>query len=166
MSNKERAKIGRPAVPFDDRIIKDELSGCWNWTGVIVRGGYGQYRHAGKMVYAHRFAYEREFGAIPGGLFVCHSCDNPKCCNPAHLFLGNHADNMRDKVSKDRQSRQQGALNPSAKLREKDVLEILEFRELGMPITRLAKAYGVTKQTISQICSGQKWAHIKRSNPT
>ena len=70
--------------------------------GTTINGGYGHISVGGWPVLTHRFAYEQANGPIPGGMSVCHRCDNPPCCNPAHLFLGTHSDNMRDMVAKGR----------------------------------------------------------------
>lgn len=74
---------------------------CWEWRGSRVRG-YGQLKVNGHPLRAHRMAYELVCGAVPDGLMVLHSCDNPKCCNPAHLRAGTAADNYQDAVERGR----------------------------------------------------------------
>lgn len=77
---------------------------CWEWTGAKITDGYGQFRTGrDATILAHRFAYEHQNRvAIMPGIVVCHTCDNPSCVNPEHLFLGTHKDNMRDKMEKGR----------------------------------------------------------------
>ena len=80
---------------------------CWEWTGATHGGGYGKfcYRAAPKVMLqrtAHRISWEMLYGPVPDGLLVCHSCDNPPCVRPNHLFLGTHAANMRDMKQKGR----------------------------------------------------------------
>jgi len=78
----------------------DGDAGCWWWLGGGTTSGHGMFSHNYRSVPAHRFAYALTFGAIPAGLVICHHCDNPRCVNPAHLFLGTYADNMQDKLKK------------------------------------------------------------------
>ena len=96
---------------FWNRIEKAD--GCWPWLGNLTPKGYGYFRWFGRQVYAHRFSYEAHIGPLPADpqIFVCHQCDNPRCVNPAHLFLGDHLANMQDKARKDRA----GALRPKPK---------------------------------------------------
>lgn len=103
-------------IPMSERlysfIAKDGDSGCWNWTGVILKGGYGRIvkRDNGKRVHmpAHRAAYLEWVGPIREGLMVLHGCDNARCVNPEHLRLGTHDDNMADKVARQRCRNQYG----------------------------------------------------------
>lgn len=104
----------------------DRSGECWIWKGSTNRLGYGWFWWNGKNQRAHRVAWELTHGPISDDLFVLHDCDTPECVNPAHLYLGTQADNMRDKVSRDRQTK--GEQVSTAKLKEDDVLEIRERR--------------------------------------
>lgn len=90
------------AERFDDKYIPEPNSGCWLWTGSLNRFGYGKFYARGASWLAHRFSYELRIGPVPEQLHVCHKCDVTQCVNPDHLFLGTHADNMRDKSLKGR----------------------------------------------------------------
>lgn len=82
-----------------DRRGPDE---CWPWTGATQQTGYGRFRVDGRLQGAHRVAYVLTHGHLRPGAHVLHRCDTPGCCNPSHLFLGTHADNMADKEAKGR----------------------------------------------------------------
>jgi hypothetical protein len=88
-------------------------SGCIEWTGHRDPKGYGRFSSQGGEILVHRLAYTMHFGVDPGELHVLHSCDNPSCCNPHHLFLGTNADNMADRLAKGRQARLFGDANPN-----------------------------------------------------
>lgn len=86
---------------FWERVLKTG-SDCWEWQGALQNTGYGVLSVRGSMQYAHRVAYSIQNGGIEEGAIICHRCDNPKCCNPGHLFAGTHKDNTADMYSKGR----------------------------------------------------------------
>ena len=90
------------ACRFWEKVDKKDVHECWNWKASLNSNGYGQINIDRKPVTASRVAYELAFGHIEDGKFVLHKCDNPKCVNPHHLFLGSHADNMSDMAKKGR----------------------------------------------------------------
>ena len=135
---------------------------CWEWTacksngyGRIGRGGKG-----GKMEQAHRVSWEFHNGEIPDGLQVLHTCDNPPCCNPGHLFLGTPAVNAADRDTKGRQADFRGEGNSSARLTEAQVVEIRRRHNAGETQAALGIEYGVANQHVSGIVNGKKWAHV------
>ena len=93
------------------RVLQVPETNCWEWQGVMHHSGYGCFKQAGKFVYSHIASY-RAFNGPTDGKFVCHACDNPKCCHPRHLFLGTHQENMDDMKAKGR------GRNQSSKPRE------------------------------------------------
>ena len=145
-------KRGFTKQDFTDKLQSN--GDCLEWTGALVRG-YGYSRVCGKYWYTHRLALHLE-GVDVTGHHVLHSCDNPKCCNPAHLRLGTNQDNMIDKVSKGRQAR--GEKIHTAKLTQEQVLEIRAIN--GMYQKDIAAQYGVSKDAISKIIGRRTWAHI------
>lgn len=90
---------------FHDSIEPATPDACWRWTGSTDAKGYGRVFHDGKYRAAHRIAFALAYGPIPAGMFVCHRCDNPRCVNPNHLFLGTIQDNTADMVTKGRHAR-------------------------------------------------------------
>lgn len=131
---------------------------CWEWTAKSRVSGYGIFTvRQGRQALAHRFAYEIFHGAPPSpGLVVRHKCDNALCVNPDHLELGTHAENMRDKVLRGRQSR--GEKSPSAKLTEGQVREIRSAPP-GMGRS-MARKFGISESHASMIRNGHAWKHV------
>lgn len=114
--------------------------------------GYTSYYIRGKYTSLHRVVYEMHNGPIPDGLFVCHTCDNPSCCNPSHLFLGTHRENMIDMVSKRRGWNQILSLEDAATIKS---------GTLGLSQNKLAEMYGVSRSTIRNILDGTAWRHVE-----
>ena len=106
-------KVKPPKERLLALVVKDEGTECWNWQGSLSDKN-NPLRHYGKLVIgsrkdgtrktvrAHRYAYQVFIGEVPQELFVCHKCDNPKCINPEHLFLGTRQDNVDDREAKGR----------------------------------------------------------------
>jgi hypothetical protein len=132
---------------------------CWPWPGHVNSYGYGVLWPS---IAAHRAAWELSNGQIPDGLCVCHKCDNPPCCNPNHLFLGTHADNMADMANKGRQPkhrrvRPRPERQVAAKLTDAQVIEIRTSPETGRAA---ATRFNVSTSLVSLIRLGQRWKHL------
>jgi hypothetical protein len=134
--------------------VEVKPSGCHEFTGHIMPNGYGQIHYNGKTHYAHRIAYELAKGPL-NGMYVLHTCDNRKCVNPDHLFLGTFDDNMADMVAKKRQAH--GEKNYHARLSNDQVKKIRS--EVGTH-GEIASRYGVSCSLISQIRSGRIWKYV------
>lgn len=130
--------------------------GCIEWTGSHYPCGYGSFWHEGRVQPAHRVAWVMEHGPIAPGLYVCHHCDNRRCVNVRHLFLGTHLDNMRDMDAKGRRAVLAGTLNPRAKLSEWQVSESRRLRGKVSQQT-LADRFGVSKTAIRYAQIGRNW---------
>ena len=135
---------------------------CWEWKGAKNKDGYGQIQVNGKLIGAHRAAYELYRKPVPAGMSVLHACDNRACANPSHLFLGTHADNMADKLNKGRHVAPKGEAHGCAKLTEADVIAIKKRLAGGRESQEaIAVDYGVSRAAVSKIRTGRKWRHIE-----
>lgn len=148
------------AERFWSRVLKHPYPGCWEWQKITTHNGYGEIWVDGKMLRAHRVSWEMVNGKIPDGIFVLHKCDNPSCVNPSHLFLGTHQDNMDDCARKGRVSILRGENSPASILKKDQVLEIAKLTRRGIGCRIVAMAYGVSRQTVSDIRSGRNWGHL------
>lgn len=137
--------------------VQDDLH-CWEWKAGLRTGGYGQMRYQGKLLGAHKVSYLLHKGRVPDGLVVCHTCDNPKCVNPRHLFLGEPKDNSRDMVEKGRSRK--GESHHNAKLTDAEILAIRELRAKGQSLNEIAKCFQVSKKMVLNIVQGKAWGHV------
>ena len=131
-------------------------NGCWEWVGYFGSGGYGMMSRNGKNQRAHRISYEAYKGAIPKGMVVRHTCDNPACVNPDHLILGSQKDNVADREARNRRV-VNGERIGTSKLTEKDVLEIRASEE---SLDVLARRYNIDRSNVWVIRAGKSWRHI------
>lgn len=92
------------------RYISKHENGCWIYTGEILKNGYGRFHYGGKRHLAHRFSFRFFNGYIKENYLVCHSCDNRKCVNPLHLWLGSYRDNNIDTIKKGRRPKRRASL--------------------------------------------------------
>ena len=157
----EKEKLERKKSLFDQKVIKKE--GCWDWKGSIYKNGYGfiPIHENGKKFssLAHRLSYELHIGPIPEGFIVCHRCDNPKCTNPDHLWIGTTQDNVDDKIRKGRSNK--GQKHGNSKLKDEDIPEIRKMLDLGVSGAKLARKYNVSTTIISYIKNRKTWTHVK-----
>jgi len=164
--NRATANTRRPAMTDLSRwqslwanIDVREPNECWMWRNPHKRG-YVRIRWGdGPMQAAHRLAYEAAYGIAPGPLLVCHHCDNPGCCNPAHLFLGTQDDNLKDMASKGRSTH--GEKQPNAKLTPGAVRLMRAMWCTGEYAQRvLSGIFGIAQSHVSDIVTGKKWRRI------
>lgn len=155
-----------PRIPSRDKIAKrfwakvDKTNNCWNWMGALRRGGYGIIGIDGKTIAAHRLSWELHFGRIKGGLFVLHHCDNRRCVNPQHLFLGTQKDNLQDAARKGRVWRARGKNNGGTVWTNKQLLEIYRrYIVGGISQAQLAREYGVKPSAIYRVIRKKLRSH-------
>lgn len=160
------------AAEFWSKVDVRDSKKCWNWKAGMFTQGYGAAMLLGRPHYASRIAFMLAHGD-PGKRLVLHSCDNRKCCNPSHLRLGTHRDNMKDMADQGRASqgdehwtRQRpkdvlkGAKVGNSKLTAVEVRSIRKAREQGDELHVIAERFGITKQRVWQIVHRKAWAHL------
>ena len=141
----------------------NKTAGCWEYLGKKDKDGYGRMTvYTGspcqaKSVRTHRLSWMLSRGDIPAGLCVLHTCDNPSCVNPDHLWLGTVADNNRDMKEKGRAKQGPGA----KKLTWDNVVEIRAMREQGSTIDELAKRFNINRSQAHRIVTEKQWIERK-----
>ena len=148
---------------FWSKIERDDENPdkCWDVVAMCLnQNGYGEFCVNRKLIIAHRFSYQLHHNRLIGDkMFICHTCDNPACVNPHHLFEGTPQENMTDKTNKGRATK--GEKQPLSKLTEKQVLEIrAKYAKGRITYNVLAKEYGVHKTSIGLIINRKIWTHI------
>lgn len=140
------------------RLKFNLVTACWEFPGAHTKRGYGIVGTASLLFGTHRIAWVAHNGLIPPGILVLHSCDNPKCCNPAHLFLGDHDKNTADAKAKGRLKAGpiiRGEDHKSTKLSDEAVREIRARRLAGEGQRALGRQFGVSKTQIRRIERGE-----------
>ncbi len=149
---------GSIAIRFWRKVNKGPVNECWEWIGGLDHRGYGKMGEGpagGKTLAVHRVSYELHFGPIPEGQLVCHRCDNRRCVNPAHFFLGTQKDNMQDCKNKDRHHAK--SRHYKSKITTEISQRVLELRKAGMSHEKISKEIGTCRQSVSNILSGNHW---------
>jgi hypothetical protein len=168
---------------FWEKVTIVGLDECWLWVGGVFRNGmhYGQFQYEGRPHNAHRIAWVLTNGEIPTGVRVLHSCDNPPCVNPRHLFLGSDADNMKDMATKGRGRLQRpfnravgdrhgmhlhpervrrGEAHPRSILTDEVVLEVRRLHREGTKQSDLSRQFGIEKTVLSKVVNRRTWRHL------
>jgi hypothetical protein len=152
------------------------LTRCWQWTRAMHTSGYGAIRRGTKIIKSHRVAWLLSGNEIPSKMCVLHRCDNRRCCNPDHLFLGTLSENTADRHKKGRSKGPRGEKNVrflrpeltargerqgNARLTDEKVREIRQRYQFGViGAQKLAKEFGVGKSTIRRVINNTHWRHI------
>ena len=142
---------------FETKVDIGKTNECWKWKASTLPAGYGRLWVNGKTVGAHRVSWEIYNGPIPVGRHVLHTCDNPTCVNPSHMFLGDWSENAADREAKGRGAPHDGERNSQCKLSTEDVIKIREMRSYGYKVREVAQSFGISEQHVSSITTCKRW---------
>lgn len=147
---------------FWAKVAITTINKCWDWrgTGRFFSKGYGKVWKNGHHWQAHRIAWFLHNRRQPGNFPVCHHCDNPRCCNPYHLFLDSQSGNIHDMYQKERGVNNKGEHHGMAKFLTADVLRIRQLHDLGYSNTKIAKEFKINQSTVSRIVNYLRWSHL------
>jgi predicted XRE-type DNA-binding protein len=159
------SKINVPHPDWRGYHKKKRVDGCWEWKGAKFPRGYGQFLMLGRPYAASRIAYtilvDRSFDFKTDPLFVCHTCDNPPCVRPAHLFLGNNSDNMYDAVAKGILKSVKGSKNINCKLNPSQVRKIRKLlKTTNLTQRQIGQRFNVSQTHISYIHLGKTYEDV------
>lgn len=141
------------------RMYQVAPSGCWEWMAKLTPKGYGAINDGLRRISSHRASWVLHRGAIPPGLYVLHRCDNRRCVNPEHLFLGTQADNVADMCAKGRHRATRGDARKQRTLSSAQIPAIRDRLANGETLRAIAADYGVSLYTIHDIKRGKSWRH-------
>lgn len=149
---------------FWEKVDIGSLEECWEWMACCSQDGYGMIKVDGEVMRAPRVAWTLTYDEIPEGLCVCHHCDNPSCCNPDHLYVGTHADNMQDMSRRGRgvYPGTRGEDHGPSKLTELEVHEIRRLRnEEGWALRELGMRFSISESNVSAIALYKSWRWLE-----
>ena len=165
-------KVGEPGKPANtpevlwSKVDKRGEDKCWDWKGFKNHDGYGRTWINDKGYYAHRVIYSLVYPntitlnaplSQDDSGFLLHTCDNPSCCNPKHLWVGTHADNMADKVAKGRSPDFSGGKGPRCKLTMDQAKEARLLRKTGMTIPQLMEKFELSRASMKTLLRGDSY---------
>ena len=155
------ARFERTVTRYWSKVARGDPEACWWWTASKNGTGYGLFNFDGKQHLAHRIAWElHNDSKIPDGLLACHTCDQPACVNPRHIYIGTHQDNANDVTERDRWNHKKGEDAAASKLTNKDVLAIVARFNSGESGRAIAADYDISFSVVHNIMGGKTWAHL------
>lgn len=143
---------------FENNVIKGP--GCWDFNGKTRTDGYAALEYKGRRMLVHRASWLIHYGVIPDGIFVLHKCDNRKCSNPDHLFLGTQKDNIFDMVSKGRNRYVSGEKIVQSKLKTEQVIKIKKLLAQNISNKKIAESFNINHCTVSDIKNNKTWKQV------
>jgi len=162
MTKVAKRPVGRPEIPLREKLAAGFIPGgqkdCWEWVGKKDKDGYGCTNYKTRNLRAHRAAWMVNKGAIPKGICVCHSCDNPSCVNPSHLFLGTVAENNRDRDMKGRMGR------GNSRFYKDDVIKMRSLHLEGESYSEIGRIFGTSATTVRRVVLKITWKRVGQND--